>query len=544
MSRPEPVLFDVADGAAIVEYPGISDEEANRAAVALAETLTSSEVPGLLDAIPGARTLFLAFDPRRLAHGQLRREALSRAGRPAATGPGRAHSIGVLYGGEMGPDLPDLASRAGRTPEEFGRLHAGGAYTVAFLGFAPGFAYLTGLDPSLHAARLPTPRPRVPAGSVGIGGPYTGIYPSATPGGWRLIGRCPIRLFDEESDPPNLLRPGDRVRFAPVGPARFRALEQELARASSRSDTSPGGRPVFRIVKPGLFTSVQGAPRVGGGASGLPPGGAMDEDALAFGNARLGNAPGAAALEMTLLGPEIEVLSEVGVCICGAAVAVERNGVSVEGGAALRLAAGDRLRCGPVRDAARAYLCVERGVAAPGRLGLTRPIEAGEILMAVGGGGSRHRDAETRGRGEEETGGRGDAETRREQEIVLRVVLDPRRERFFEERAVEQFLGSVFRVSSTSDRRGIRLEGKALAALGSSEMPPEGTALGTIQVPPDGQPILLGPDRPITGGYARVGTVISADWPRVAQAPPGRCVRFAAVTLAGALESRSSIWRP
>jgi allophanate hydrolase subunit 2 len=125
------------------------------------------------------------------------------------------------------------------------------------------------------------------------------------------------------------------------------------------------------------------------------------------------------------------------------------------------------------------------------------------------------------------------------EEIVLRVVLDPRRERFFASRAVEKFLDTVFQVSSTSDRRGIRIEGDPVAAAGSGEMPPEGTALGTIQIPAGGHPILLGPDRPITGGYARMGTVIAADWAKTAQAPPGRRVRFAAVTLAQALAVRS-----
>ncbi len=120
-------------------------------------------------------------------------------------------------------------------------------------------------------------------------------------------------------------------------------------------------------------------------------------------------------------------------------------------------------------------------------------------------------------------------------------MLEPRRERFFDERAVQQFLGTVARVSSTSDRRGVRLEGSPLQASRASEIPPEATALGTIQVPADGHPILLGPDRPVTGGYARLGTVIAADWPRIAQAAPGRAVRFAAVSLAEALDLRSTI---
>jgi KipI family sensor histidine kinase inhibitor len=536
----EAVFYDLADGAAVVEYPERSDAEANRAAVALARALMSSATPGLDDAIPGARTLFLEFDPHRLSSERLRREILSGGPPSAPIGSERTVSIGVAYGGEMGPDLEDLARSGGLTPEEFSRRHSEGVYSVAFLGFAPGFAYLTGLDPALHARRLPAPRPRVPAGSVAIGGPYTGVYPFSTPGGWRLIGRSAIRLFDEEGEPPNLLRPGDRVRFEPMGRAELEKLRQEIAEASSRSDTSPGGRPIFRIVKPGLFTSIQGAPRFGRGASGLPPGGAMDEAALASGNSRLANAIGAAALEITLVGPELEAIAEVRVCLRGD-VAAEQNGAAVERESVLRLAPGDRLRCGPVQGAARAYLCVEGGVLVPGRLGLTRPLEAGQILMASRREGSARGSVDAL-RGEESEGIGGDAPAGEEEKIPVRVVLDPRRERFFEPGAVEWFWASSFRVSSMSDRRGIRLEGPPLPASGSCEMPPEGTALGTIQVPSGGQPILLGPDRPITGGYARLGTVISADWTRLARIPPGRTVRFVAATLADALEARSSIW--
>ncbi len=177
----DPVVYDVAEGALVVEYPGLSDGPANRAAVALGAELLGSALEGLRDAVPGARTLSLFFDPQVLGHDALRREALSRGARPSPPEAPRTFAIGVLYGGEMGPDLAELSASAGRTPEEFARDHAAGEYTAAFLGFAPGFAYLTGLDPALHAPRLATPRPRVPAGSVAIGGPYTGIYPRRRP---------------------------------------------------------------------------------------------------------------------------------------------------------------------------------------------------------------------------------------------------------------------------------------------------------------------------------------------------------------------------
>jgi KipI family sensor histidine kinase inhibitor len=123
------------------------------------------------------------------------------------------HDIAVHYGGEHGPDLDALAEHAGLPSRDVIELHAAGEYRVAMLGFSPGFPYLLGLDPRLAMPRLDTPRTRVPAGSVGIGGAQTGIYPQSGPGGWRIIGRTTLALFDPLHDPPTLLAPGDRVRF-------------------------------------------------------------------------------------------------------------------------------------------------------------------------------------------------------------------------------------------------------------------------------------------------------------------------------------------
>lgn len=128
---------------------------------------------------------------------------------------GRRHEIAVAYGGAEGPDLPALAELAGMDPADYIRSHAAVDYVVAFLGFQPGFPYLRGLPRALHASRRASPRVRVAAGSVAIGGTYTGIYPASGPGGWQIIGRTTCVLFDPQRAAPALLMPGDRVRFVP-----------------------------------------------------------------------------------------------------------------------------------------------------------------------------------------------------------------------------------------------------------------------------------------------------------------------------------------
>lgn len=203
------------DCALLRAFPEGDLAEANRAARALYRRLAERRFPEVEDLIPAARSVLVLLRPG-LEPG---RELL--AAMHAEPGPGdaadeagsRLHEIPVAYGGEAGPDLAEVAALRGLSEGEVVRLHAEPAYTVGFLGFAPGFPYLIGLPERLATPRLATPRTKVPAGSVGIGGGFTGIYPRATPGGWRLIGRTGVELFDPGRDPPAFLLPGDRVRF-------------------------------------------------------------------------------------------------------------------------------------------------------------------------------------------------------------------------------------------------------------------------------------------------------------------------------------------
>jgi KipI family sensor histidine kinase inhibitor len=170
--------------------------------------------------VPGMTTLLVPFDPRawsdEQARGRLGR-LLDDLAADATEPPTASHVIPVRYGGPDGPDLAEVADRLGLTPERVVELHASVGYTVYILGFMPGFGYLGELPEELSLPRRDTPRTRVPAGSVAIAGRQTAVYPAATPGGWHLIGRTDLRLWDIDIDPPAVLRPGDRVRFEPLG---------------------------------------------------------------------------------------------------------------------------------------------------------------------------------------------------------------------------------------------------------------------------------------------------------------------------------------
>ena len=173
--------------------------------------LRELDPPGMVELVPAYRTVLIVADPGQAeALDELADRLPGLELPPAEAVAGETVEIPVRYDGE---DLPEVAGLTGLAPDEVVRRHTAPEYTVAFLGFSPGFPYLVGLDPALEVPRRDTPRTSIPAGSVGLAGNQTGIYPTATPGGWQLIGRTQVTLFDPARDPPALLAPGTRLRF-------------------------------------------------------------------------------------------------------------------------------------------------------------------------------------------------------------------------------------------------------------------------------------------------------------------------------------------
>lgn len=225
-------LVPLGDSAITVEFGDEIDPHINACAVAFAATISQQGWKGIFDIVPTYRSVTIHFDALHWNSSALATK-LKRLPRLSANGisPGSVlHTIPVLYGGEWGPDLEALATFTSLTSAETIRLHTSIRYRVYMLGFSPGFPYL-GLAPErLAMPRLPTPRTKIPAGSVGIADRQTGIYPSSTPGGWRLIGRTPIRLYRKTATQPFLLKPGDLVQFASIHRDEFNRLTSEQAR--------------------------------------------------------------------------------------------------------------------------------------------------------------------------------------------------------------------------------------------------------------------------------------------------------------------------
>lgn len=207
-----PRLHSLGDAALLCELPPPATLAQQQQIWALANE--ALQWPAVQEALPGMNNLTLMFDPARIDAAELEMQVLAAWPQLAAAAiEGRTIEIPVAYGGEQGPDLADVAAHTGFTPAEVVRRHAAGEYVVYLLGFLPGFAFMGGLPPELATPRRAEPRVAVPARSVGIGGAQTGVYPLVSPGGWQLIGRTSLEMFDPAAAEPTLLRPGDRVRF-------------------------------------------------------------------------------------------------------------------------------------------------------------------------------------------------------------------------------------------------------------------------------------------------------------------------------------------
>ncbi len=220
-------LSPLGDSAVVATLGTGLDELALPRVRALADALTRDLPAGVVDVVPAFASVTIFYEPARIGSFAQLCEAIEARGARAEAGvvaqAPRRIEIPVCYGGEFGPDLGEVATRAGLGADAVIGLHTGGNFLVHAVGFAPGFAYLGGLPKKIHTPRRTTPRTNVAAGTVGIGGEQTGVYPLVTPGGWNLIGRTPLKMFDPARSEPALLRVGDQVKFRAISAEEFAA---------------------------------------------------------------------------------------------------------------------------------------------------------------------------------------------------------------------------------------------------------------------------------------------------------------------------------
>jgi len=223
------------DTALLIEFGDAISLELNRKVVALNEAILKADVLGVEELVPTYRSLLVRYDPLRTTYEKLLfriKEVEENMTESTTEVVGRRARVPVVYGGEYGPDLDHVAGYHKLTKEQVVRLHSEREYRVYMIGFVAGFPYLGAVPDEIATPRLETPRPKVPAGSVGIAEKQTGIYPCEAPGGWQIIGRTPLELFDSLRQPPALLEPGDIVRFEPISEEGFKTIRESVLKGA------------------------------------------------------------------------------------------------------------------------------------------------------------------------------------------------------------------------------------------------------------------------------------------------------------------------
>ncbi|WP_246088233.1 urea amidolyase family protein [Nocardioides albertanoniae] len=517
------------------------------ASMRLHAALVADPLAGVVELVPAARTVLVRFDRTLVDAATLTRQL--HAVEPVHGGPEEAGSvrIGVRYDGQ---DLDDVASLLGITAEQVAARHTAATWQVAFTGYAPGFGYLVGDDPIFDVPRRSSPRTRIPAGSVGLAGTFSGIYPRESPGGWQLIGRTDAAMWDLDRDPPALLVPGTTVHFEQL--ERESVTVEPSAVSSERSGPAAPAEHehpfAVEVVRPGLQLVLQDLGRPGHAALGVSASGAADRRALRAANRAVGNAPDAAAFEIAGGGAVLRFTGAAVVAVTGAPAetTIERSDgpeLLVEHGAATAVEHGDELWLGPLSTGLRTVLAVRGGLDLPPALGSLssdtlaglgpgdlggRPLRPGDLVPLHGPAAAPYAVDPCPAPAEPLPAA---GET-----VELRIVLGPR-EDWFTDAGVRTLLEQDWTITPRSDRVGVRLEGAVpLERAVTGELPSEGAVTGAIQVPPDGQPVLFLPDHPLTGGYPIIGAVIDRDLDLAGQLPPGVHIRFR--TVASAAEIR------
>ena len=488
-------------GGLYVRFADQIDREENVRLHALHRALLADLPAGVNDLYPGYVNLYVDFDARLIAAGEVRAWVARHLNAPDAEPPdGLLLELPVRYDG---PDLPEVAERTGLSEAEVVRLHATPEYHVYAVGFTPGFPFLGEVAPELRLPRRSTPRPAVAFNAVAVANAQSCVYTLPSPGGWNLLGTLLTTVYDPNRTEPFLIAPGNRVRFVPQeGETPPLPGVRELWPASPRL-------PALRVEAPGLQDLLLDAGRFRQAHFGLARSGPLDERAARFANLLVANPPGTPLLELTLRGPVLRAMRDLVVAVAG--FGMRPAGHPVQESFLLR--AGETLRFTSSQTGARAYLAISGGletlpflgsssVDLLGRVG--RPLQAGDVLgLALK---ARARPSFTSLR------------LTLPEDMVLRLLPGP-------QATLEALraLGSAPFLVKGLDRMGLRLQGPSVPG---GQVISEGTPMGAVQVTPAGDPIVLLGDRGRIGGYSKPAVVHPHDLPLAAQVRPGQRVSF------------------
>jgi len=432
----------------------------------------------------------------------------------------RIHKIPVCYEGEYALDMEDVGRKSGLSVNEVVERHVEAEYSVAGLGFSPGFGFLKGLDEGLHLPRRTEPRVKVPKGSVGIAGEQTGIYPSSTSGGWNLIGRTPISLVDYNKVVPSLFGVGDKVKFYPISGREFEKLKERHVPFSSVEPIING----VEILRVGGMTTIQDLGRTNYRNQGFPAGGAMDREIVTQINTLLKNKDNAPVVEFFQVGMKLRFSKETSIVV-GGNVLPKLNALIRSPWMVLRVKEGDELDIGALANGSWGYLAIKGGFNVDSFLGSvsTHPhLDLGGMagrVLKEGDHLSYHSYLV-------ENDGQGRSYQRNFRSREIRCLPGAQYDWFSEDQR-DIFLNTTYQISDLINRVGYRLKGRSIEKKDKArELMSEGVCPGTIQITNGGLPLVLLADTQSVGGYPKIAYIRKDNLSAFTQCEPGDKIRF------------------
>ncbi len=522
-------IYPLSEEALTVQFDG-AIEMVHAQVLSLDKRLNEKPFDGFVESVPAYSTVTIYYDafllkntaksPFRFVENWV--QNLLETSIIEANQSTRFIEIPVCYEGVFAPDLNIVANQAGITTDEVILRHTAKTYQVSMMGFLPGFAYLSGLDESIACPRKATPRFQIPAGSVGIAGQQTGIYPLESPGGWQLVGTTPLQLFAPEQENPFLIDADTNVRFYAIS-------EEEFYRIKTLSKTDvfvkqeliTGG---IEVLKAGLYSTIQDLGRRKFQRFGVPISGAMDVMAMIEANYLCANQPNMPVIEVTMGGLSLLFHKATRIALSGAGIAT-LNGLPCPFYQTIIVSESDQLSILFNGQGYRSYLAVSGGFATlqPMNSASTYPkaslgdvLKKGTILPI--------------GMLEDSSVEKRSLPIRYLSNQVVIRVLQGQEFCWMKDESQEVFYSKPFSLTNQSDRMGYRLSGEALHLANTNQLLSTAVTKGTIQLTPAGDLIILMSDAQTCGGYPRVGQVIWSDLSLLAQLKPQDTLQFVSIS--------------
>lgn len=512
--------------------------------------------PGFVETVPAYNILAVYYNPVEVVQTaatiavsveETVRNIIANTEKLTAATTTQLVEIPVCYDEVYAPDLEETASNLHLNKEELVQMHCSKTYHVYMLGFTPGFPYMGKVDERIVTKRKQQPRLAVAPGSVAIAGEQTGIYPFATPGGWNIIGRTPLQLFDRHRTNPFLLKAGDEVKFKPITQDEFEQfsssnIEQTLINSINRStETSAANKPIIQVEQCGFLTTLQDTGRTGYLQYGVSKGGAMDSSAAQLANVLVGNDADETVLELTQSPHRFVFTADTVIAFAGGGLQPETEQQVMPLHKPLFIAAGTVVHCRQQLPGFRLYMAVAGGFAADEFL----QSSSTDLLIKAGGFDGRSLK-------KEDILLQKNKHSKLQQQLlqVLKAgatielfqssesmrgttirVLKGAEWNYLTDASATNFTQQAFTVTQQSNRMGYRLKTETLQTNQSCDIVSSPVTQGTVQLTSSGEMIILMADAQTVGGYPRIAQVCAADISLLAQKKPGDAIQFQIVSL-------------